>query len=160
MKRRSALLLAASALCLLRLLPTPASEAKQEKIKLTATVTALAPIHVPGFKPAKGQKASVVTLKQGPKKVGKLVAYAQGGAGKEYDFAGTIALTVGSVRGKHGILLNFKYTGNYCPACSPPSYGTVPKFGSATVDGETIIVHGSGISSKVGSKFGMTLVSK
>jgi hypothetical protein len=157
MKRRLSLLFAASTLCLLFLVPTPASQAKPEKIKLTGIVTGLVPVSKPE---AAFGEASAVTLKQGSKKVGKLVAFFEGSAGRQSVFAGTIKLTVGSVRGKHNVRFIFETTGNYCPACSPPVYGTEPKFGKAELGSEMIVVHGSGIPSTVGSKFGVVLVPK
>jgi hypothetical protein len=161
MKRRWSLLLAASALCLLLLVPTPATQAKPKKIRLTGTVTKLVPVSTP--EAALGE-ASVVTLKQGSKKVGKMVAYFAGSAGRQSVFAGTIKLTVGSVRGKHSVRFIFETTGNYCPVCSPPTYGTEPKSATSAIGSggviENVVVRSSGIPRTIGSKFGMLLVPK
>jgi hypothetical protein len=150
--------LAASAFCPLFLAPTSASQARQEKIKLTGTVTKLVPDH----KPQGSAKASVVILKQGSKKVGKLIAYFEGSAGRDSVFAGTIKLRVGSVRGKHSVRFIFETTGNYCPPCSPPTYGTEPKFATSVIGSggviENVVVLGSGIPSKIGSKLKVVLV--
>jgi hypothetical protein len=104
------------------LVSAPSASASGHHIKLTGIVIATKRVketHIP---------AAVITVKEGKKKVGSMLAWTLGGAGKDLPFDGTTNLKVGKVRDKATLHVLFTSTGSGCgfgsPSCKPAKFGT------------------------------------
>lgn len=132
------------------------AQGNAKKIKLTATVTSLA--HVKGG--SKGKKLPLATLMEGSKTVGKLAIHQVTGASIWTTYKGTIKLSVGTLTGTYRVAFVFAESGS-CPECGRPVVGKPAKFGKGTISTkskeETIVVRGSGIPAKLGSRFVIVL---
>jgi hypothetical protein len=140
------------------LAPASLAQAKRNKIQLTGTVTR----QITGECPSTGEKLTVANLRQGKMNAGRLVScYSSPGIGPRYSISGTITLRVGKLEGSFGVRWQFETQGNYCPYCTPPTFGKPPKRSETRItDGkssEKIVIHSGSVPTEKGKMFRLTL---
>ncbi len=114
------------------------------------------------------QKATIVSVRKGSKRVGKLVVGSADCGGHLCQAGGRANLTIGAIKGKALLSLSFHSTGDGCsaglPTCHPPKFGSgkvyiVLKSGGMKigVKSEPIRVNVGIIPTTNGSKFVIVL---
>ncbi len=138
------------------------------KVKLTGVVAGQEMVVLPNgpFAGSK-QKATIVSVRKGSKRVGRLVVGSTDCGGNLCQSGGRANLTIGSVKGDALLSLDFRSTGGcfaQLPTCRPAKFGSgkvyiVLKSGGIKVGvkSENIRVDVGKVPTTNGSKFGLVL---